>query len=67
MFHSCAFFIRRKPEINCLLEAGEQRSEMTKKIYLLLLIELDVLKALKGLLFLVSAYLKKIRDVSKIM
>ena len=67
MFHSCAFFLRRKTEINCLLKAGEQRSEITKKIYLLLLIELDVLKALKGLLFLVSAYLKKIRDVSKIM
>ena len=64
MFHSCAFFIRRKTEINCLLKAGEQRSGITKKIYLLLLIELDVLKALKGLLFLVSAYLKKIRDVS---
>ena len=32
-------------------KAGEQRSEMTKKIYLLLLIELDVLKALKGILF----------------
>ena len=45
------FFIRRKTEINCLLKAGEQRSEMTKKIYLLLLIELDVLKALKGILF----------------
>ena len=59
------FFIRWKTAINCLLKAGEQRSEMTKKNYLLLLIELDVLKALKGLLF--CAYLQKIRDVSEIV
>ena len=61
------FFIRWKTAINCLLKAGEQRSEMTKKNYLLLLIELDVLKALKGLLFFVSAYLQKIRYVSEIV
>ena len=67
MFFSCAFFIRWKTAINCLLKTGEQRSEMTKKNYLLLLIELDVLKALKGLLFFVSAYLQKIRYVSEIV
>ena len=47
VFLSCAFFIARKTAINCLLKAGDQRSEMTKKNYLLLLKELDVLKALK--------------------
>ena len=62
VFRSCAFFIARKTAINCLLKAGDQRSEMTKKKYLLLLIELGVLKALKGLLFFVGAYLQKIRN-----
>ena len=47
VFRSCAFFIARKTAINCLLKAGDQHSEMTKKNYLLLLIELGVLKALK--------------------
>ena len=65
VFRSCAFFTARKTTINCLLKAGDQRSEMTKKNYLLLSIELGVLKALKGLLFFVSAYLQKIRsDIS---
>ena len=62
VFLSCAFFIARKTAINCLLKAGDQRSEMTKKNYLLSLIELGVLKALKKLLSFVSAYLRKIRN-----
>ena len=58
VFRSCAFFIARKTPF--LLKAGDQSSEMTTKNYLLLLIELAVLKALKGLLFFVGAYLQKI-------
>ena len=65
VFRSCASFIARKTMINYLLKAGNQRSEMTKKYYLLLLIELGVLKALEGFLFFVSAYLQKIlNDIS---
>ena len=65
VFRSCAFFIAWKTTINYLLKAGNQRSEMTKKYYLLLLIELGVLKALERFLFFVSAYLQKIlNDIS---
>ena len=39
--------LQEKTAINCLLKAGDQHSEMTKKNYFLLLIELGVLKALK--------------------
>ena len=63
VFRSCASLIARKTTINYLLKAGNQRSEMTKKYYLLLLIELGVLKALEGFLFFVSAYLQKIFNV----
>ena len=59
---SIAFFIARKTAISCLLEAGDQRSKMIKKNYLLLLIELGVLKALKGLSFFARNYLQIIRN-----
>ena len=62
IYYCCAFLIARKTAINYLLKAGDQRSEMTLKNYPLFLIELGVLRALKGLLFLVGTFLLKIRN-----
>ena len=59
VFRSCASFIARKTTINYLLKASNQRSEMTKKYYLLLL------RRWKDFWFFVGAYLQKIfNDIS---
>ena len=51
IYYCCAILIARKTAINYLLKAGDQRSEMTLKNYLLSLIELGVLRGIKVLLF----------------
>ena len=62
IYYCCAFLIARKTAINYLLKAGDQRSEMTWRKNLLFLIELGVLRGLKGLLFFVGTFVLKIRN-----